>query len=238
MRSKLFTSKFKPSDDFKEDARVFSQLSSDQLNVLADWLSRKEDLLKSETNEEIRELSKKADLSGAQVADSLDMSEFLIRQSAELEDSLEDIVADMAEVGLIDTSAVERLLNYLLKLQSIGQRIFEERERKAYELGTMPVLAGEGHAVDLRLSLVDGFDPDEAAIEEYKPALRGLTPIAIVGLVIRDQAGKREQISFQVGFEALEKLIMRLQACQKEMRLLQQIQQQLEVETDERQGSC
>jgi len=77
-----------------------------------------------------------------------------------------------------------------------------------------------------------------AAIEEYKPALRGLTPIAIVGLVIRDQAGKREQISFQVGFEALEKLIMRLQACQKEMRLLQQIQQQLEVETDERQGSC
>ena len=54
------------------------------------------------------------------------------------------------------------------------------------------------------------------------PKGAGMVPVAIIDTVI-DDGLKRTDYHFQVNFAELEEIIVNLQACQKEMRLMESV---------------
>lgn len=234
MKSKLFKTMSNISDDLKRDARVLQGLTDEQLDMLLDSLEKEGttsfSMTRSELEKSRQALSERTNLPGPEVASSLNLLTFLIRSSVSGKGSFTDILDDMVEVELIDVSARDRLLERMVKTEPEAEKIVALERKRAYELGLVRRLKASGHVCDLRLSLKERFEPFEHRIEDYEPEFYALTPVATVGIVLADVSTDRsELVSFQVNFESLEYLILELQACQKEMRLLRKIQDSMKV---------
>lgn len=82
--------------------------------------------------------------------------------------------------------------------------------------------------MDLRLIPEKMYEPENTKIEDYKPKGVELIPVAILGITL-DDGVRKKPISFQVNFSELEDLVLRLQACQKEMRLTEEFRQKFDI---------
>jgi hypothetical protein len=231
VKSNLFKKEFIPGKDFKNDVAAFAKLSADQLSVIADWILDTTHDLQQIPTADILELSEKTEVSAENISSVLGLSRFLLLQSRRLEDNFHDILDDIIELGLIERDKRPTLLEFFNRIAAKSLPLSDEIKKRTYEVGAAPLLFAEAHVVDLRLVLEDKYNLDDD-IEGYQPEAAALIPTATIRLVIDDREVKTP-VNFQVNFEGLEKLVNALQACQKELRLLQKIQQSIDLRKGE-----
>lgn len=242
MKSTFFSKEFIPTNNFEQHINRLESLSINQLSVLGDWImSTTEEL--NPSVEDVRKLSRRTGLSAETIASSLSLSLFILARVCDHGDEFSSIFDDMVEQKLISPENYEKLLNYFNNMSDKGREILLLNKQAAFESGIIPEFSNEAHALNFRLVL-DNTYHDKDLIEQYNPIPALLVPLATIN--IRSELdGEQQELIFQVSSRNLEKLINSLQACQKEMRLLESISEELNIvelfETrrdneDERQG--
>jgi hypothetical protein len=143
-------------------------------------------------------------------------------------DDLHAIVDDMVSLGLAPEESKSGLITFFDKVAEKGIEFAKQRRRSMYEKGQIAGVEGIDFDVDLRLITEESFNPLNVKIEDYKPTGAELIPVALVNIELNDGI-KKEIARFQVNFSELEDIIVKLQACQKELRLLQTVAQNINL---------
>ena len=128
----------------------------------------------------------------------------------------------MCELGLVPESKLQKMQRYFKRVEEKGKEFLTESRVSDYEKGGIPILRVLNYYADSRLVLEKDFDVIKDKIEEYVPKGMKLAPVAIIELTI-DDGSRQEPVVFQVGSRGLERVIVTLQAAQKELRLMEKI---------------
>jgi hypothetical protein len=230
MKSNLFANEIIPAKTFWDEAGKLTSLSSDQLNKLADWYNglkvepRRLDNHPISPHEVTHDLAKELKLSNDDFWELYEWLQSILRAQLFSRDDLKTIVEDMIKQGMIPDEQREKISNFFEKVTMKGLEFAKQRRRSAYERGQIASLSDLDYDVDLRLIPSQRFDPDNMKIEDYQPEGDELIPMALITITTFN-GEQKNPVSFQVNFSKLEDLIINLEACQKDLRVIQAISQ-------------
>jgi hypothetical protein len=226
MKSKLFTKYVVPSDDFAKTSKILENLPIDCRDDFVKWFNN----LKVEPHrleydflsppETLQELRARLHISSDDFDKLFSYIRYITRWAYRVEDNLNDIVDDMAILELISEDSKNELKSFFEQINAKGIEFAKQQTRSIYQKAQIPILDGIEYDVDLRLVVKTPFDATDVKIEDYEPKGQELIQIAIVSLTINDGT-KKSKTLFQLNFNELEDVIVNLQACQKEMRVLE-----------------
>jgi hypothetical protein len=232
MKSKLLKTTGYFTDDFKTDLSSLSSFTRDQLIEISKWLDKPENISGDtlESRKTLQSICDKLNLSSDQVFTAQNILLYFIRKVAELNDSYEDIFDDLSESQLITTETKENLVTIFKLIGPSIKEINSIQLKRIYKSAIVKNFEGIGYVCDLRLALAKRFDYREQNIEEYEPEPYGLTPIILLGLLTHDQGtGKHESLTLQMDLEDLERVLSALQACKRDIILLQNKYENLKI---------
>jgi hypothetical protein len=229
MKSKWFRTMRAIPENLKEGTAVLTELTPEQLDVLFGWFRQGIPWSDNYRAREARQaLCDQTSLTGPQVAQSTDAILTIVWQSVVKEDDVTDILDDLLEGQLIDASTHDRLLERFEAMEEKLQELVTMERAKHRRTGVAFSYRAGGYVTNLRAVIRDRFDFTEQKIEDFEPELYDLVPTAEIGIVVQSQGTLEEEaIGFSVDFADLESLVTMLLACQKEMRLLQDIQSKI-----------
>jgi hypothetical protein len=234
MKSKYFT-KYNLEKSEIESVKKIIELSPEQLKRIIDFINqitigprRIDDLVNRDTVRHANSLCEECSLSFEELQNITSFTLTTIKLIHNNDDSVNDFADDLIKRNYLKSEEKQKLVSYLNSNYEKGKELALIQRRTAYESGELSILSSIDYDVDLRLLPKRTFDHSEINIEDYKPSIEALFPIAIVGLRLENSV-RNEAFSFQVNFNELEDLIVNLQACQKEMRLLEKISKTIKI---------
>lgn len=234
MKSKTF-SKHSLGESHIESLKHLIQLNNDNIlsisNLYNDWeitpdrlgYQNPEDLM-----QRLNTLGGELVISSNDIIDIFNFGQKMIDLSIRNEDEINCLVEDFVIQGAIEETDKEKIITFLDNIEEKSRNVYLLKRRDSYIKGEIPTLKEMEYDVDIRFIPKKRFDPFETEIEEYKPEGDDLFPVAIIGLILSDRT-KDFSSSFQVNFSQLEDLILHLQACQKEMRLIEKYSKTIEL---------
>ena len=215
MRSKLFTNNPTVSKEFSDDFEIVADtpMTEEMLNILPRSMS--EYILAIDSKSESKALDTlrtKFTLTPKQMGAILSVCMYFLRRM-EVEDSIEDIMADLRTLAVIDSKK-------LVDVQPLLKALLNECKNKfdADKLATgtqsiaLKVIKAISYTVDLRPVVNNRADPGED-IAKYKPTMNSLVPIAI--LMVRLSGD--DEFAFQMNLQTLKILQDALQSLEKEL---------------------
>lgn len=209
-----------------------SKLPDDVLKEIAKWINedfeiesrRIEPYYFKERVEKVNNICIKCEISEEDFFNIFSFTTYIIRRINELSDDMSDVVSDFVDRKLISDESKEKVLQFFRSTESKSVEIAKQSRKDTYEAKSLPILDDMDYSVQLRLVPKNPFESTNFNIEDYRPEADDLVLSSIIELITDD--GKNKNVfSFQLNFTELEGLIVRLQACQKEMRLLQTYQE-------------
>lgn len=225
MKSTLFTRILVPSEKFAKTVKQLSELSEECLSDFAVWFNnlkvepRRLDPAPQFPIDTVQALCIKSSVTTDEFWELMDHAVDISRDVFTEKDTLQNIVDDMVAYGLVNGTNAKKLVDFYEKVLPKGMDFARRNRRNSYERGEIAGLSDLAYDVDLRFIPDKVYDPENIKIEDYQPKGAEMIPVAIIGLELVDDI-RKTQVSFQVNFSELEDLIVRLQACQKEMRLV------------------
>lgn len=234
MKSKLFTKYFVPTEAFGEHTKILLELPIDCRKDFAQWFNNlKIEPSRLDSNflsppEVMQNLLAKLCISSDKFDNLHNYVKYITRMAYNNRDDIHDIVDDMVALGYILEESKNDVQAFFDSISEKGVEVAKQRRRSIYEKGQIPDLTYIDYNVDLRLLPEEPFRPLEQKIEDYQP--KGLEFIPVALITVKTNDGENKKItSFQVNFSELEDMIVTLQACQKELRLLQNLAQRVDI---------
>jgi hypothetical protein len=215
MRSKLFTNNPVVSKEFPEDLGIVADttITDEMLDILPSSIS--EYILAMDSKSE----SKALDMLRTKFTLPPKRMEVIIRvgvyllQRMEVEDSIDDIMADLSTLAVIDAKKLPQIRPFVKALQDECKNKFDaEKLAASTQSAGLKVIKGITYIVDLRPLVSNRLELGED-IAEYKPIVRKLVPVAILGL--RLSGG--DEFVFQMNCRTLKILQDALQAMEKDL---------------------
>jgi hypothetical protein len=235
MKSKFFAKEVIPTDTFIDEITILKEISSENKNEYVKWFNsrkvepkRLQDTI-IEHPEEAQNLSQKFGIAATSFFDLYSVLTFVFDTAFKLKDDIHSIIDDLISLDAFPEDQRTELYEFFDGIKEKGFEIAKQRRRNAYEKGEIADLTAIDYDVDLRLIPEKLFDPEETHIEDYNPSLAEVIPIALISLTIENST-KKESFAFQLNFSQLEDVIVKLQACQKEFRLLEALSKQINSE--------
>jgi len=215
MKSKLFRNHGPPSKSFSEDMDIVSNLdiTKQVLKVLPETISQY--LLASDTkseSESLESLRKIWPLPPKQMGAVLGVGGYLL-QRMEIEDSIDDIMADLDTLDIVDSEKMTQIRPFLELLIEEYKRTFNAKILAvSTQSSALKVIKGITHLIDLR-PVVDNRIELGEDISEYKPSVSTLVPVAILKLRLSGD----DEFVFQMNLKTLRILQNELKAIDMEL---------------------
>ena len=218
-----------------ETLKKLDALSTEQLHSIRDWFNGLEvDSLRlggPRTNAYVasrNNLAAKIQIEPRLLSDIESLLRIITRYVEFHEDKVADVAEDLVSGGFIGSQSMEKVEELITSVLVKGTEFSKQRRRTAVEHGEIPALSSISYSANLRLVSKDDFYPDEMHIEDYNPVAEQLIPVAILEFVSYD-GYRTHSYPFVVNFAELEDLIVVLQACQKQLRLLEAVSRKLDL---------
>jgi len=220
MRSRLLRETILP-DAFKEHLKTLSETDEAQLLELAKRLPtmfvRERPAVQVK---DVARLQRELELSTDQIRAIILATLFLQHELRETKDTVEDVVEDFAESGLIELSAKERVSKYLTRALESWQPVVAKVERRGAYEKAFPIYESM-RSSSLQLALFDEeFNIDEDTLEGYRPTVQEMAPVALIRLVL-SKFGEEEDVAFLVTKEDLQRMVTFLQFTQKQLETVE-----------------
>ena len=215
MRSKLFTNSPVVSKDFSEDLGIVAGLDLEK--EILDFFPRSisEYILATTAkaeSEALGALREKWPLPPKEMEAILRVSQFFLRKM-EVEDSLDDIMADIAILTLVDREELPRIKLLVEALLTEFKKTFAaEKLAVSTRNSGLKLIEGITHLVDLRPIVSNRIDLGDDA-DAYEPIVTALVPVAILRLRLTGD----EDVVFQLSRRMLGILQNELKAIEKEL---------------------
>ena len=215
MKSKLFRNYGPPSKKFSEDMDVVSNLdiTKKALEILPETISQY--LLASDTkseSESLESLRKIWPLPPKQMGAVLGVGVYLL-QRMQIEDSIDDIMADLDTLAIVDSEKLTQMRPFLELLIEEYKRTFNAKSLViSTQSSALKIIKGITHLIDLR-PVVDNRIELGEDISEYKPSVSTLVPVAI----LRIRLSGDDEFVFQMNLKTLKLLQNELKALDKEL---------------------
>jgi len=215
MKSKLFRNHGPPSKSFSEDMDIVSNLdiTKQVLKVLPETISQY--LLASDTkseSESLESLRKIWPLPPKQMGAVLGVGGYLL-QRMQIEDSIDDIMADLDTLDIVDSEKMTQIRPFLELLIEEYKRTFNAKILAvSTQSSALKVIKGITHLIDLR-PVVDNRIELGEDISEYKPSVSTLVPVAILKLRLSGD----DEFVFQMNLKTLRILQNELKAIDMEL---------------------
>jgi hypothetical protein len=134
-------------------------------------------------------------------------------QKMEIEDSIDDIMADLSTLAVIDAKKLPQIRPFVKALLDECKNEFDAKKLAvSTQSSGLKVIKGITHIVDLRPVVSNRIELEED-ISEYKPVVDSLVPIEILGLRLSGD----DEFVFQMDRRTLKILQNELQAMEKEL---------------------
>jgi len=134
-------------------------------------------------------------------------------QKMEIEDSVDDIMADLSTKAAIDAKKLPRIRPFVKALLDECKNKFNAKKlARSTQSSGLKIIKGVTHIVDLRPVVSNRIELEED-IAEYKPVVNSLVPIAILALRLSGD----DEFVFQMDNRTLKILQNELQAIEKEL---------------------
>lgn len=234
MKTKLFSNEIVPNEKFLEDIKVLLDMSDERREKYVKWFNERQvkpqRLEKDEiiTPGSLQELVKELGITSNKFYSFNNIVQYFTRQALSLHENIHDFIDDMVSLGIVPEDQKEKIYFFFDEIKQKSIDLAKESRRAAYEKGEIPGLISFGYDVDLRLIPENPFDPQEIKIEEYSPKGAEFIATAIISMRTEKDENENNNIVFQLTFNELEDLIVRMQACQKELRLLKTLSEKFD----------
>ncbi len=215
MRSKLFTNNPVVSKEFSDDLGIVADtpITDEMLNIIPRSIS--EYILSMDSKSESKALDMfrtKFTLTPKQMGAILSVGMYFLRRM-EVEDSIEDIMADLSTLAVIDVKKLAQIPPFVKALLDECKNRFDaEKLAAGTQSIALKVIKAISYSVDLRPVVSNRIDIGED-IAEYKPTVNNLVPIAILMLRLSGD----DEFVFQMNLRTLKVLQKALQAIEKEL---------------------
>jgi len=215
MKSKTFTNNPVVTKGFSDDLEIVADITitNEMLDILTRSIS--EYILAIDSKGESKALDMlriKFPLSPKQMEAILSVGGYFLRKM-EVEDSIDDIMADLRTLAVIDKEKFARIQPFVKALLDECKNKFDaERLAKSTQSIVLKNVKGISYSVDLR-PVVSNRIGVEDDIAEYKPTVNKLVPIALLMLRLSGD----DEFVFQMNIRTLKILQNTLQAIEKEL---------------------
>lgn len=215
MRSELFKNNPVVTKEFSEDLGIVAdtKITDEMLDILTGSIS--EYLLAKDSKGESKALDvlhTKFSLSPKPMEAILRIGGFFLKKM-EIEDSIDDIMADLSTLAVIDAKKLQQIQPFVKALLDECKNEFDAKKLAvSTQSSGLKVIKGITHIVDLRPVVSNRIELEED-ISEYKPVVDSLVPIAILGLRLSGD----DEFVFQMDRRTLKILQNELQAMEKEL---------------------
>ena len=215
MKSKLFTNNPVVPKEFSEDLGIVADtpITNEMLDILPRSIS--EYLLAMDSKGESKALDMlrtKFTLPPKQMEGILHVGGYLLRRM-EVEDSIQDIMADLSTLAVIDAKKLTQTRPFVKALLDECKNKFDAEKLAA---GTQSValknIKAISYSVDLRPVVTNRIELGED-IAEYKPIVSNLVPVAILAFRLSGD----DEFVFQMNCRTLKILQDALQAMEKDL---------------------
>jgi hypothetical protein len=214
MKSKLL-SRGVPSKQFAEDINAVANLTFSPASLGTIAKSVSEYILAPESRGEVKALEtlrQECPLSPAEMEAVLGVGAFLLHGFDE-KDSIDDIMADIETLGLIDPSKFSNMRAFFVAfLAEFKDRFAAANLAKSAQRSGLNIIRGVTHLVDLRAVVENPWELDQD-VGRYKPSVKRLVPVAIVKMRLSGD----EEFVFQMDHRTLAVLQNELRAIEKEL---------------------
>lgn len=215
MRSKLFTNNPVIPKELSEDLGIVADapITAEMLNILP--RSTSEYILAIDSKSESKALDAlrtKFTLPPKQMEAILRVGVYFLGKM-EVEDSIDDIMADLSTLAVIDAKKLPQIRPVVKALLDECKNKFDaEKLAASTQSAGLKVIKGITYIVDLRPLVSNRLELGED-IAGYKPIVRKLVPVAILGLRLSGD----DEFVFQMNCRTLKILQDALQAIEKEL---------------------
>ncbi len=216
MKSKLFRNYGTPSKSFAEDMDTIANLdiTKQALEVLPETISQY--LLATDSkseSESLESLRKIWPLPPKQMGAVLGVGGNLL-QRMEIEDTIDDIMADLDTLAIVDSEKLPQIRPFLEVLIEEHKRTYNAKSlASSTQSSGLKVIKGITHLIDLR-PVVDNRIELGEDVSEYKPSVSTLVPVAILRLRLSGD----DEFVFQMNLKTLSILQNELAAVDKELK--------------------
>lgn len=215
MRSKLFTNNPVVSKEFSEDLGIVADttITDEMLDILPSSIS--EYILARDSKSESKALEvlhTKFSLSPKLMGAILHIGSFFL-QKMEIEDSIEDIMADLSTKAVVDAKKLPQIRTFVKALLDEYKNKFNAKKLAiSTQSSGLKVIKGITHIVDLRPVVSNRLELGED-VTKYKPIVHSLVPVAILTLRLSGD----DEFVFQMDRHTFKILQDTLQAIEKEL---------------------
>ncbi len=231
MKSELFSKYFLPSSKRKEIIQKAFSIDEKQLLGFAKWFENLESDPKTTGAglviriSDLNELKEKTGIEKDLYEDIKSFLFFILEEMYDRNDSVENITDDLIESELITSFERDLLLEFISSTYKKFTSFIKDAELVAVYRKFSKTIESTNYSTCLyQIPKVDYQTNDP--IEEYKPEFYGFYPVASVSLSFENDDSNND-VTFQVNTKELDDLISKLQACQKELRLMEKTIQKL-----------
>ena len=215
MKSHVFRDDPAPSKGFSEDIEILSKLDITEqiLEVLPKALSQYLLSIDSKGESEALGILRKIwPLSPREMGAVLHLGGFFLNRM-EMEDSVDDIMADLETLAVIDSKALPAIRPFVeVLLKEYKSKFNAERLAVSTQSSGLKVIKGVTHIVDLRPVVSNRIEFGDDATK-YKPSVKTLVPVAILRLRLSGD----DEFVFQMNSKTLLILQNSLKAIEKEL---------------------
>jgi len=216
MKSKIFRNHPAPSKSFSEDMDIIAKLKITEpiLEVLPKSLSQY--LLATDSKGEsdaLEDLRKIWSLTPEEMGAVIGVGGFFL-QRMEKEDSIDDIMADLETLAVIESDELPKVRPFVEALLERYKSTFnDEILANDTQKAGINILKGITHIVDLRPVVSNRLELG-ADVSKYKPSVSTLVPVAILRLRLSGD----DEFVFQMNCKTLRTLRDELKALDMELK--------------------
>jgi hypothetical protein len=215
MKSRLFTNNPVVSKEFSDELGIVADttITDEMLDILPSSLS--EYILAMDSKSESKALDvlhTKFSLSPKPMEAILHVGGFFL-QKMEIEDSIDDLMADLSTLAVIEVKKLPRIQPFVKALLDECKNKFNaKRLAVSTQSSGLKVIKGITHIVDFRPVVSNRLELGED-VTKYKPIVNSLVPVAILAF----RLSGNDEFVFQMDNRTLKILQDILQAIEKEL---------------------